>query len=80
MQSGAAGDALPSRDAAGRLEIGAEHGLVMVLVPAGFFRMAATAVAGAHNFDPGARDEELPVHRLHLGADFISKYEMTQAQ
>jgi formylglycine-generating enzyme required for sulfatase activity len=77
--------AVPKRGADGKLVIDASSAIVLVLVPAGRFRMGSP-VAGAPEtqpsdvVDPDARYDEIPVHDVTLDAFFISKYEMTQAQ
>jgi formylglycine-generating enzyme required for sulfatase activity/serine/threonine protein kinase len=61
--------AVPSRDPdSGTLAIGAETGLVFVLVPGGTFRMG------------GPGEDEGPVHEVALEPFFLSKCEMTAGQ
>jgi len=65
----------------GRLVLGEENGLVLVLIPGGRFWMGAQARDPAgRNYDPQATEEESPVHEVTLAPFFLSKYEMTQAQ
>ncbi len=73
---------VPTRDAAGRLRIGEEHGLVFVLVPGGDFAMGSQSQdPGGANFDPSCdAAAESPVHRVSITSFFLSKFEMTQAQ
>ncbi|MGE0710445.1 MAG: SUMF1/EgtB/PvdO family nonheme iron enzyme [Planctomycetota bacterium] len=59
----------PDRDRDGRLRLKAASGVVLVLVPAGSFRMGSDAY-----------DIEQPVHEVRVGAFFLSKFELTQAQ
>ena len=75
---------IPVRDASGKLGVGNDTGVVLVLLPAGSFIMGA-APAGPHadkrgSEDPNARDDERPVVEVALEAFFISKYEMTHGQ
>jgi len=67
---------LPSgqRGTDGKWTITDRTGLVLVLVPAGTFRM------GASGNSPAVQDVERPVHDVTLAPFFISKYELTQAQ
>ena len=44
----------------------------MVLIPAGTFQMGSN--------DEEARDDEQPVHTVHLDAFYMDKYEVTNAQ
>ncbi len=73
---------LPRRDpTTGRFEIHDELGVVLVLVPGGSFLMGAQRDdRNGPNYDPRAFSEEGPPHEVTLGAYFLSKYEMTQAQ
>lgn len=73
---------VPERDGATKkLVIGKENGLVMVLIPGGTFLMGAQGRdANGPNFDPVADPNEGPVFDVAVGAFFLSKYEMTQAQ
>jgi len=77
LQSGAA----PARRADGTLELREDTGLVLVLLPAGTFRMGAQASdPAAPNYDPEANWAEGPVREVSVPAFFLSKYEMTQGQ
>jgi len=73
---------IPTRDPkSGRLRIADDTAIVLVLIPATEFRMGAqSADANAPNFDPECSTLESPVHRVTLGAYFLSKYECTQSQ
>ncbi len=64
----------PLRDERGRIVPSAGMGVVLVLVPGGTFRM------GSPDSEPGRQPHEGPRHDVTLGAYFLSKYEMTQAQ
>jgi formylglycine-generating enzyme required for sulfatase activity/serine/threonine protein kinase len=69
------------RSADGRLRLGADTGLVLVLLPGGRFRMGAQAEdASAPAYDPDALPDEAPVRELAVQPFFLSKYEVTQAQ
>lgn len=77
LQTGAA----PERDAKGELRIGAEHGVVLVLIPGGLARI------GAQQRDPGAPNYERTitpgqgeVHEVELRPFWIGKHEMSRAQ
>ena len=71
----------PERDDAGRLVLTEETGVVFVLLPGGRFWMGAQSESRElPNFDPAARDDEMPVHQVELAPFWMSKYEMTQAQ
>jgi len=62
-------------------DLNRETGIVLVLVPPGEYWMGAQSVDPAGiNHDPHAQSSEAPVHPVEVGAFFISKYEMTQAQ
>ena len=63
---------------------GAE-GIVMVLLPAGSFRMGAVRPDAVHpkgspNVDHEAKPDEGPVHEVTLDAYLIAKHEVTQGQ
>lgn len=58
-----------------------ETGMVLILVPAGSFRMGAQSQdADANNFDSMAEKEEAPPHEVTLEPYFLSRYELTQGQ
>ncbi len=59
----------PVRDAGGKLEVDPGSAIVLVLLPAGAFRMGSTALPS-----------EQPVHDVTVPAILISKYELTRAQ
>jgi formylglycine-generating enzyme required for sulfatase activity/tRNA A-37 threonylcarbamoyl transferase component Bud32 len=64
----------------GALHLRAEHGVVLVLLPGGGFRMGAAADDPV-NADPLAEPiNEQPVRELALGPFFVAKHELTQAQ
>jgi formylglycine-generating enzyme required for sulfatase activity len=76
----------PARGGDGRLLVGADSGLVFVLLPEGEFWMGAqnTDPKGA-NYDPlspGAENpyRETPVHKAVVEPFFLSKYELSQGQ
>ncbi|HEX8129798.1 MAG TPA: SUMF1/EgtB/PvdO family nonheme iron enzyme [Pyrinomonadaceae bacterium] len=72
---------VPERGADGKLIIGADTGLIFVLIPAGAFKMGAQKTdPTAANYDPNAQENETPLHDVSLAAFLISKYEMTQGQ
>ena len=58
------------RDAAAPPVIKSKSGVEMVLIPAGFFEM------GSKN----GREEERPVHKVHIDSFLMDKYEVTQAE
>ncbi len=69
------------RDADGKLAIGDETGVVLVLLPGGTFAEGAqSSNAGVPNFDAQALPDESPPTAVTLAPFFISKFEMTQAQ
>jgi serine/threonine protein kinase/formylglycine-generating enzyme required for sulfatase activity len=69
------------RGADGKLVLKESTGLVLVLIPGGTFEMGAqSSDASGANYDPQAREDEGPVHAVHLSPYFLSKYEMTQGQ
>jgi formylglycine-generating enzyme required for sulfatase activity len=77
--------AAPERDPDGKLRILAKSGLVLVLIPGGYFDMGAVRPSegfplGAPNVDPGTTVHAGPVHARTVAAFLLSKYEMTQAQ
>jgi len=56
-------------------------GIVLVLIPGGTFWMGAQNTdPNGQNYDPQAKENESPVHRVMLSPYFLSKYEMTQGQ
>ncbi|MFO0982922.1 MAG: bifunctional serine/threonine-protein kinase/formylglycine-generating enzyme family protein [Planctomycetota bacterium] len=71
----------PERSLEGKLQLTPENGVVLVLIPGGWFLMGAQS-ADRHdsNFVADASYTEAPVHRIDLDAFFISKYELTIAQ
>jgi len=72
---------VPMRDAAGKLQIEAGSALVLVLLPPGEFLMGSQIDdPSAPNFTTKLVKQEYPVHRRSLGAFFLAKHEMTQAQ
>lgn len=66
----------PSRDQSGELVIGADCGIVFVLVSGGRFTMGTHDDAGSALLE---RDE-LPPHEVELAPFFLSKFEVTQHQ
>ncbi len=76
LQSGEA----PEIGAEGRLVLGEATGLVLVLVPAGSFRMGSSNDPASPVYDRLAYQDERPDEPVSLDAFFLSKYEMTQAQ
>ena len=77
----------PVRDRYGMLQMTAESGIVLVLVPQGSFLMGAQWKDDTlPNYDPdservaGVLPFEDPVHRVETPAYFLSKYELTQGQ
>ena len=81
-----ASGAAPERDpASGKLRMGADSGLVLVLLPHGKFRMGAVAPGpgfplGEPNVDPLAEADEAPLRTVELDPFFLSKYELSNAQ
>ncbi len=71
----------PGLDARQRRVVNADTGLILVLIPGGATTIGATRDdETAPNFDPNAKDVELPAFTVELAPYFLSKYEMTQAQ
>jgi formylglycine-generating enzyme required for sulfatase activity/serine/threonine protein kinase len=71
----------PRRDGEGRLELTAQSGIVLVLIPSGGTRMGAqSGDPSAPGYDPHADDDEAPPHEVTLPAFFLSKYELTRGQ
>jgi serine/threonine protein kinase/formylglycine-generating enzyme required for sulfatase activity len=64
----------PEADPAGGWQIGADTGLVLVLLPGGRFEF------GAATDDPEAHAEERPARTIELAPFFLSRYEWTQGQ
>ncbi len=71
---------LPQPDTLSGWKIRPETCIVLVLMPGGTFRMGAKRGEVGPNQDPIATDTESPVHEVELGAFFISRYQLTQAQ
>jgi len=61
----------PVQDGSGRWTVTERSGLVMVLLPPGSFSMGSAR---------STRADERPVRTVEVGAFFLSKYEVTQAQ
>jgi formylglycine-generating enzyme required for sulfatase activity len=61
---------VPKRGADGKLELGKDTGMVLVLIPGGSFEMGSKE----------AEDDEQPVHTVAVPSFFLSKYELTQGQ
>ncbi len=77
--------AVPERGPDGRLLMDEDSGIVLVLIPAGTFRMGAVPPSdglpdSAPNVDPRALEREGPVHEVALDAYFIGKHEVSQGQ
>jgi len=73
--------AIPEHREDGALEIGAETGLVFVLIPGGAYRIGAQSTdPAAPHYDPLAELRESPVHEIVLEPYFLSRYELTQGQ
>jgi serine/threonine protein kinase/formylglycine-generating enzyme required for sulfatase activity len=75
----------PVRGADGSLALDEESAIVLVLLPAGDFRMGAQRPDAEHadgspNVDPRAIRNESPVRRVLLAPFFMAKHELTQAQ
>jgi len=71
----------PVRDGAGRLQLGAESSVVLVLVPGGEAWLGSQAEDPAgRNYNPVVGGNEKPAARVAFGAFFLSKFEMTQEQ
>ncbi len=70
-----------ARDDQGQVAIGAQTGLVLVLIPGGQFRIGAQAEdpAAAH-YDPAAESIEGPPRFIEVEPFFISKFELTLGQ
>jgi formylglycine-generating enzyme required for sulfatase activity len=72
---------LVQRDAAGRLDPTEAMGIVFVLLPGGEAMLGAQADDPQQpHFDPQARKEEQPVHRVRLAPFLVGKYEVTRGQ
>jgi len=72
---------VPERDAAGRLLLKPESGIVFVLIPAGSFVLGAQSTdAGGRHYDPLAAPNESPLRHLDLAAFLLAKHELTQDQ
>ncbi len=74
---------VPAPDEAGRLTWPDDGtgAVVLVLIPGGSFDMGAqTSDPAGRGYDPGAYDDESPVHRVSISPFFLAKHEMTQHQ
>ncbi len=83
LQTGDIPERLPLPD--GRLLIGDESNMVLVLIPGGEFLMGAEKPTAEHpigsaNRDPDAGTDESPIHPVKVRPFLMSKYEMTQGQ
>jgi formylglycine-generating enzyme required for sulfatase activity/serine/threonine protein kinase len=71
----------PERDASGRLHIGDDTGIVLVLIPGANFMLGAQSEdPKGLNFDALAVGADGPVKPVQLDPYFLSKYELTQGQ
>ena len=72
----------PTRSAEGRLQIGPESAIVLVLIPPGEFVMGSRGAAGAGDpaGDPWSRESEAPATGRRVAPFFLAKHEMTRAQ
>jgi formylglycine-generating enzyme required for sulfatase activity/serine/threonine protein kinase len=71
----------PERAADGRLVLGPESSVVLVLLPGGSSELGARANAPAHaRNDPAADPGEGPLQTLDLAPFFLAKHELTQGQ
>ena len=81
LPSGAPEKQVPPRAANGSLTVTPESGIVLVLLPGGWFSMGAQAQdPDGPNHDPAAARDEGPVQQVRLDPFFCGKYEITQAQ
>jgi formylglycine-generating enzyme required for sulfatase activity len=81
LRSGEPDREVPERDARGAVLPAPDMGIVLVLLPGGEATLGAQAEAPElPHFDPQARAEEQPVHRVRLAPFFIGKFELTQDQ
>lgn len=71
--------ARPERDGSGAIAIGADTGVVLVLVPGGSFTMGAEPYALEH-LDPETAEDEVPRTEVTLAPFLIAKHELTQGQ
>lgn len=73
---------VPTRDGEGKLRVADDTALILVLVPDGDALHGSThAQSKRSKKDPLKADlDEIPQHRVKLGAFFIGKHELTQAQ
>lgn len=61
---------VPERDAEDKLQVSADTGMVLVLIPGGSFQMGSKTYS----------DDGQPVHSVTVPPFFLSKYELTQEQ
>ncbi len=82
LASGAKGKEIPTRDlATGRIVPDGDMGIVLVLLPGGTVWMGAQKDDPSKpNFDPGAQQDEGPVHQVTLSPFFVGKHEVTRGQ
>lgn len=72
---------IPEHARDGTIQVGAETGIVLVLLPGGSFHMGAQdSEEGAPGFDPLTHPAESPVVRVTLAPFLIARHEVTQAQ
>ena len=78
---------IPAHDADGRIVVGDDTGIVLVLLPGGTFTMGAQSEnRDGPNYDPDAdpvADGEVdgtPTHRVTLSPFFLARHELTQGQ
>lgn len=71
---------IPQRDGDGKLDVGLDTGIILVLVPGGGFPLGASSDPEAEGYVAGARFDEGPRHEVDLDPYFLSKYELTRGQ
>ncbi len=72
--------AIPTHEPNGAINVTADTGIVLVLLPGGTFLMGAQKEdKNSANYDPGARTDETP-HEVTLAPFFLARHELTRAQ
>jgi serine/threonine protein kinase/formylglycine-generating enzyme required for sulfatase activity len=70
---------IPTHGADGRIAVGADTGIVFVLLPGGTVRIGASSAADEPHRDPRAERDEAPVE-VALAPFFVARHELTQGQ
>ncbi|MGE3174568.1 MAG: SUMF1/EgtB/PvdO family nonheme iron enzyme [Planctomycetota bacterium] len=72
---------IPQHRDGGEIDVGADTGIVFVLVPGGTYWMGAqSAHPEGRNFDPSTAEDEFEPHQVTLDPFLIARHELTRGQ